>query len=116
MNKFIEHQARYEEAVRKRVCSKCIDFGQDGVCHGRDFQGCAIFRYLPQLVAIAHETHERSIGPYLRAVREKVCMQCRNPDPDGHCELRDTVNCGLDRYLPLVLEAIEEVDQEVSPE
>ena len=99
----------YEEAVRRHVCSRCIDFGEEGICHSPDPKGCAVFRFLPELVAIADRLKELKIDPYVEAVRQDICQQCRNQRPGGRCPLRDTLDCGLDRYLPLVIEAIEEV-------
>ena len=101
----------YEEAVRRHVCSKCIDFGEDGVCQSPDPEGCAIFRYLPELVAIAERVKALKIEPYQEAVRKEICMRCRNSAGQERCSLRDTLDCGLDRYLPLVIEAIEEVKE-----
>lgn len=101
----------YEEAVVRHVCSKCIDFGTDGICHSQDPEGCAIFRFLPELAAIAERLHEYKIQPYVEAVRQEICMKCRAESRGGRCPLRDTLDCGLDRYLPLVLEAIEEVKE-----
>jgi hypothetical protein len=109
-DKFLQDRALYEEAVRQHVCLHCIDFGEDGVCHSLDPKGCAIFRYLPELVDIARRVNERTLQPYVDAVRSGVCMKCRSGTPGDPCPLRDTMDCGLDRYLPLVLEAIEEVN------
>ena len=104
----------YEDAIKRHVCSHCIDFGTEGKCHAVDPQGCAVYRFLPELVAIAESLPgELKIEPYIQAVRESICMRCRNQFPAGKCELRDTVDCGLDRYLPLVLEAIEEVNRQL---
>lgn len=102
----------YEEAVVRHVCAHCIDFGEDGICHNPDPKGCAIFRYLPELIAIADRVRERRIQPYIDAVRKEICMKCRSGSPGDPCPLRDTLDCGLDRYLPLVLEAIEEINAE----
>lgn len=102
----------YEEAILRHVCSKCIDFGEDGICHTQDPEGCAIFRYLPEFVAIAERIHDLKIQPYIEAVRNEICIKCRSKQPGAPCPLRDSLNCGLDRYLPLVLEAIEEVEAE----
>lgn len=102
----------YEDAIMQHVCAYCIDRGADGVCHTQDPQGCAIFRYLPELVAIAGRIRDNNIKPYIDAVRRDICMQCRSEKKEGACVLRDTLECGLDRYLPLVLEAIEEVQAE----
>lgn len=109
----LPYRELYEEAVRKHVCSRCIDFSEDGICHSQDPEGCAIFRHLPKLVAIAQSLHESSVGPYLEAVRKNVCMTCKNQSANGQCNLRDTVDCGLSRYLPLVLDAIDEVSDQL---
>ena len=102
----------YEEAILRHVCSKCIDLSADGICYSPDPKGCAIFRYLPQLVAIAERLREFRIQPYVDAVRQDICMKCRSGEPGKSCPLRDSLDCGLDRYLPLVLDAIEEVKAE----
>lgn len=109
--RFLKNRGLYEEAILRRVCVKCIDFGEDGRCHSHDPEGCAIFRYLPELVQIAERLDEYKIKPYAEAVRSEICMQCRGGSPEGKCPLRDTLDCGLDRYLSLVLDAIEEVKQ-----
>ena len=90
----------YEEAVRRHVCAHCIDFGKDGICHTLDPQGCAIFRFLPDLVAVAASVDELKIEPYIHAVRKSICMNCWDQKFGGKCGLRDTLDCGLDRYLP----------------
>ena len=109
---FLRDRYLYEEAMMRRVCSHCIDFGEDGICHSPDPAGCAVFRFLPELVTIAEQLNDLKIEPYIEAVRREICMKCRGANPEGKCPLRDTLDCGLDRYLPLVLEAIEEVNQE----
>lgn len=109
---FLRDRYLYEEAIMRHVCSHCIDFGEEGVCHSPDPEGCAVFRFLPELVNIAERLNETKIEPYLQAVRKEICMKCRGGGPEGKCPLRDTLDCGLDRYLPLILEAIEEVKGE----
>lgn len=106
---FLENSRLYEEAIRRRVCSKCIDWGEDGKCHGPDPEGCAIFRFLPKLVALAERIKESRIEPYVQALRHDICDHCDHQSPNGSCSLRDSLECGLDRYLSLVLDAIDEV-------
>lgn len=112
----LQDKQLYEEAVRRHVCSHCIDFGEDHICHSQDPEGCAIFRFLPELVAIAERLNEYKLQPYVDAVRNGICMRCGNQSPEGRCPYRDTVDCGLDRYLLLVLEAIEGVKADADPE
>lgn len=111
---FLENKALYEAAIRRHVCEKCIDFGQDASCHSKDPEGCAVFRYLPELLRVALELRERNIEPYVKAVRRQICSQCKNAKGSDHCELRDNIDCGLNRYLPLVLNAVEEVNQKLN--
>lgn len=107
-SRFLPHRFLYEDKIMRYVCAHCIDFGEDGMCHNQDPHGCAIFRYLPELVNIAERIRNHSIQPYLDAVRHDICMQCRDKG-NRACPLREALECGLDRYFPLVLEAIEEV-------
>ena len=46
---------------------------------------------------------------YIDAIRRHVCTVCTAQDSDGSCGLRQEVQCALDAYLMLVVEAIEEV-------
>ncbi|MBI4550182.1 MAG: hypothetical protein HY714_04580 [Candidatus Omnitrophica bacterium] len=103
-----EDLKRYEEAVRNKVCPYCVDFGADGICHSKDPSGCAILRFLPELVAIAKSIHELKIDAYAEAVKKNICMKCRTRKPGDHCMYRDTLDCGLDRYIPLIIQAIED--------
>lgn len=100
---------QYEEAIRQHVCFHCIDCGEDGQCHSADPYGCAIYRFLPELILIAEDIKSPQLKPYQRAVRKCICTKCK-ADGDKKCALRTDLDCALDRYLPLVLEAIEEVD------
>ena len=113
---FLKYQPLYEEAVRRHVCAKCVDLGEDGICHTKDPQGCGIFRNLPALVEVALNLHELKLGPYIRAVRSHICSQCANAAPGERCAIRESLDCGLDRYLGLVFEAIEEVDRSLQKE
>jgi hypothetical protein len=99
-----------EEAIRRYVCSRCVDFGADGLCHSHDPEGCAIFRFLPQLIGIAEAVRDERVEPYAEAVRREICTHCANRGPDGHCSLEESLDCALARYLPMVLEALENVE------
>ncbi|MBZ5617144.1 MAG: hypothetical protein LAQ69_00225 [Acidobacteriia bacterium] len=49
------------------------------------------------------------INQYLQAIRRNVCSVCIDQARDGSCETRQRVECALDAYLLLVVDAIEEV-------
>ncbi|MBI2094721.1 MAG: hypothetical protein HYT89_00955 [Candidatus Omnitrophica bacterium] len=113
---FLKYRSLYEEAIRRHVCAKCVDLGEDGFCRTKDPQGCGIFRNLLGLVEVALNLHELRLGPYIRAVRSHVCSQCVNSMPGEKCPIRESLDCGLDRYLGLVFEAIEAVDRSLQKE
>jgi hypothetical protein len=101
-------QDEYREAIRRRVCSVCLDSRDDGSC-GLSGRVCALESHLPQLVAILTSLDSPSLDDYTAAVRAQVCSRCESRQPQGACQLREAAVCALDAYLPLVLEAIEEV-------
>jgi hypothetical protein len=106
--KFETNRKLYETAIRQHVCERCVDFGEDSVCHkAGGTEACAVIRNLKEIVYIAKQVHSKKIDPYVQALREKVCSHCANSQKDGSCKAREEIECCIDRYLPLVLEAIE---------
>ena len=53
-------------------------------------------------------TNSDDIRDYIRAIREQVCSVCQEQTADGECETRRQVQCALDAYLLLIVDAIEE--------
>jgi hypothetical protein len=51
----------------------------------------------------------RRIGDYLDAVERDVCSACQARAGDAGCRARERGECTLYLYLPLVIEAIEDV-------
>ncbi|HLF13814.1 MAG TPA: universal stress protein [Bacteroidota bacterium] len=103
------YEERYLEEIRQRVCMKCIDRTPSGLCVASTYDSCAINRYLPEIIDIVLTTPGDNLDAYVARLREKVCSVCQHQSPDGHCDMRDDVECALDRYFPLVIEAIQEV-------
>jgi hypothetical protein len=113
---FKEHRALYEKAVRKHVCEHCVDFGADQACHKTGgVERCAVTRTLKEIVCIASAVHANKMTPYIQVLREKVCSHCANSKANGRCETREAIECCLDRYLPLVLDAVEDVQNRLRP-
>lgn len=102
----------YEQAIKQYVCTRCIDCGADGQCRSPDPEGCAIYRFLPELIDIAAKIQDQRIEHYLHCVREEICAYCRNRHTDDKCAVSEALNCALDRYLPIVLDALEQVPAE----
>jgi hypothetical protein len=62
----------------------------------------------PQVARAVQTTHSDDIRDYIRAIRQQVCAICSEQTADGKCESRQQVNCSLDAYLLLIIDAIEE--------
>jgi hypothetical protein len=97
-----------EKILRSRICSVCTDRLEDGTCGLEEPEDCALFRLLPQTARAIQATDSDDIRDYVRAIRENVCVICRDALPDGSCETREQVRCALDAYLVLIVGAIEE--------
>ncbi|MBI2680868.1 MAG: hypothetical protein HYX25_07665 [Candidatus Solibacter usitatus] len=97
-----------EKILRSRVCSVCTDRLEDGTCGLEEPEDCALFRLLPQAARAIQSTDSDDIRDYVRAIRDNVCVICRNSLEDGSCETREQVRCALDAYLVLIVGAIEE--------
>lgn len=104
----------YMQAIRRRVCSACLDSRDDGSC-GLTGRACAIETHLPGVVQAVLGTRSRRMDDYVASLRAQVCNRCEQQTPDGHCALRGATDCALDSYLYLVVEAIEEVDGPLLP-
>lgn len=99
----------YVNALYEKVSTRCIDRSATGECRpGRGFT-CRLQMYLDQIVDAVERVQSDRIEDYVEAVREKICTICEYQNPDGTCLFRDTAECDLHRYLPLVIEAVEEV-------
>ncbi len=100
--------ADLETLVRNRICRVCSDRKVDGTCGLEEPAGCALFRLFPQVAEAIQSTDSDDIQDYINAIRRNVCAVCVAQDSDGSCGLRQQVQCALDAYLLLVVEAIEE--------
>ncbi|MEX0601808.1 MAG: hypothetical protein WD295_00610 [Bacteroidota bacterium] len=103
----------YWEAVRMKVCRKCIDGDGKGTCRLPVGEECALEAFFPVLVQTVTSVQGHAIGPYVEALRENVCSHCVHQLPDGTCRKRVTLECALDRYYPVVVEMIESLREVV---
>ena len=108
-NRYRLYEPFYRAAVEKAVCDHCVDRAEDGRCGTHDAEDCAVMRYLPEMVRIAVGLHAQRIEPYASRVRRRVCNHCPN-SAEGCCGVREKLDCGLDRYLPMVVSALDEVN------
>jgi hypothetical protein len=100
--------AELEELVRHRICGVCSDRKMDGTCGLEEPDTCALFRLFPQVAEAIQTTHSDKIDDYIDAIRRNVCTVCTAQDSGGGCVPRQEVQCALEAYLLLVVEAVEE--------
>jgi hypothetical protein len=93
--------------VELEVCRVCID-SVGGVCSGIQSDRCALKKRFAGVVDAIASVTSVAYGPYVEALREKVCAECEHRFAEGRCSVRDNVECALDRYYPLVIDAVEE--------
>ena len=106
-------EQRYEafrDAIRRKVCSVCLDQRDDGNC-GLSGRTCAIEAHLPGLIDTLLSIESSRMDEFVAAIEAHVCEQCPVPDATGRCALRQHGDCALYTYLPLVVEAVEEVQE-----
>ncbi|MCX6633209.1 MAG: hypothetical protein NTW28_36905 [Candidatus Solibacter sp.] len=97
-----------EAIVRNRICSVCTERTTEGQCGLEDPSSCALFRLFPQVAQAIQSVDSSDIQQYIEAIRRNVCSVCQDQAQDGSCEARQQVQCALDAYLLLVVDAIEE--------
>jgi hypothetical protein len=100
----------YREAIRRRVCAVCLDSAADGSCRLSGLRTCALDQHLPRVLEAIRHVRECRDDTYAAAIEARVCRHCSDRDDHGACALRQEGRCALAVYLPLVVEAIEEVD------
>jgi hypothetical protein len=100
--------ADLEAIVRRKICGVCSDRTMDGECGLEQPSNCALFALFPQVARAIQSTQSNDIQDYIQAIRAGVCSVCEKQAKDGSCETRHQVQCALDAYLVLVVDAIEE--------
>ena len=97
-----------EAIVRNRICGVCTERTTEGQCGLESPSNCALFRLFPQVAQAIQSVKSDDIHQYIDAIRSNVCSVCQEQGRDGSCEVRQQVQCALDAYLLLVVDAIEE--------
>jgi hypothetical protein len=104
--------SNYWETVQAEVCANCIDRNGEGKCGLAGDVECGLKRYFPSVVDSVLSVQSEKLGPYVATVRERVCASCDYQSKDGECHVRASVDCGLDRYFPMIVESIENFKSE----
>jgi hypothetical protein len=100
--------AELETIVRNRICKVCTSRTIHGDCGLENPASCALFQLFPQVAMAIQSVDSIDIQEYVDAIRRQVCAVCADQDAAGRCETRQQVQCALDAYLLLVVDAIEE--------
>lgn len=104
----------YREAVRRRVCAVCLDGTDDAGCGLERAVLCPLEESLPRLVEAIRDVRLHRDDAFAAAVEMRVCGHCEHRDGFGLCRLRRDGRCAVALYLPLVVEAVDEVDATAS--
>ena len=105
----MENLEFYWQAAQAKVCVHCVDRDAHGNCRLSGEEECGLKAYFPKIVEAILTVRDTKIEPYIDSLRRNVCEHCRHRSSDGMCSYRTRLDCGLDRYFPLVIEAVEEV-------
>lgn len=101
----------YLKAIRRDVCSICLDQGNDGSC-GLTNRVCAIQQHWPAITRAVGGVESDRMDGYYGAVESQICRHCSEQDAEGRCGLRKVGDCAFYSYLPLVVDAVEEARKE----
>ena len=104
-----ESLAVLEDLLRRRICNVCVDRNAEGGCGLSNPAECGLFNRFTKIVAAVSRVQSEKLEDYVAAIREDVCDGCGNQKLDGYCRVREEVRCVLDRYLLLIVGALEEV-------
>ncbi len=99
----------YRDLLKQKVCSVCIDSDADGKCtiSRTPDRACPIDMFLPEIVQAIESVQSNRMEDYVESFRTHVCSQCQE-DETGRCRFRSDIDCAMDRYIQLIVEAIEE--------
>ena len=109
----MEELERYWEAVKCRVCAQCVDSDGHGTCRLGGEEACGLPLYFPKIVEAILSVQTQKLEAYVEALRSNVCASCKHQTSDGTCMIRQHVDCGLDRYFPMIVEVVEELKLEL---
>ena len=106
----MERFEEYQEAIKNRLASACLERADDGTCAPPDGRRCALDLNMLEIIKAVKAVKSDYMGDYAEQIRETVCEQCVNQDEHGHCQFRESIECCLDNFMLLVVDAIDDVD------
>ena len=100
---------RARQVIRERVCTVCMEGLPGGECGLPEGRECPLLAKMPQIIGIVASTHDARIEPYQRKVGKLICEHCTESQPDGDCPHRHDASCALDRYVPWIIEMVDDL-------
>lgn len=100
----------YRQALREHVCTQCIDGDEKGNCCLDPSIDCTLMTGLPLIVDVIRHVESNKMDDYWRELRRILCARCAYQTINGYCGLGCEDACALDRYFPLVVSIIEEIE------
>jgi hypothetical protein len=106
----MEYWQEYEQAIKDAAAAGCMDRDENGNCAPPEGRTCALELNLRDIVKAVKAVRSERMDEYADSIRKNVCMHCINQDEHGDCVYRDHLDCCLDNFMMLVVNAIESVD------
>lgn len=93
------------ESIRISVCRRCIDGDNSGACRLPEEEFCPLESYFPAVADVILGELGKPAVDIRRHLHRRVCAQC-SMGSEKSCPKRDTLECALERYMPLVIEKV----------
>jgi len=100
--------ARVAASLARRVQAVCWDHARPGPFDPDT--DCQIARRAPVLAGLAARAGSETFGGFAGSVEQVICASCEHMGADGRCLRRERGDCCLNRYLPLVYQALEQAE------
>ncbi len=99
-------QDEYLAEIRAYVCARCVERPPGGPPCEPLGKICGVEAHLPELIALVHTTTNKAMDPYFEHFQGDICRIC-GARTTSQCP------CAVSYLLPLVVEAVENVDERI---
>jgi len=99
----------FEEVIRTSVCTECIDRTGMGICGMGRADECPLNQFMPRIVKAVKSVQTGKMDDYIVALHAELCGHAKEV-PASVSVLAEEVEMVLDHHLPMVLDAIDEVN------
>ncbi|HTP80883.1 MAG TPA: hypothetical protein VMM57_10850 [Bacteroidota bacterium] len=103
----------YEEAIRQKVCGRCIERTGHGICGSGMMEECLLNQHMQEILEVARNVVIRSLDDYLRAVRTLQVLFSRyeREAAEGPNVLDARVPGLLEQYIPDIIDAVDRLNK-----